>query len=155
LGKISGLGAATVVALLVLIAVSFGAGLIARTKGGRRISQWFERSFLGNLPQYQLAKSMAEGLAEIESASALKPVLVSIEDGWQIAYLLEPIGSGWVAVFLPQAPTPMSGNVMYFPAERVRPLNISMVQAMALVKRMGVGSGEALRGTDLRQPAGA
>jgi hypothetical protein len=45
----------------------------------------------------------------------------------------------------------MSGNVMYLPAERVKRLDISMVQAMAIVKRIGVGSAEALRGIDLRQ----
>jgi hypothetical protein len=33
---------------------------------------------------------------------------VSIEDGWQIGYLLEQLENDWVAVFLPQAPTPMS-----------------------------------------------
>jgi len=99
-------------------------------------------------------KSMAEGLAQVESASGVKPALVSIEGGWQIGYLLEPLESGWLAVFIPQAPTPMSGNVMYFPTDRVRPLNITMVQAMAIVKRIGVGSGEALRGVNLRPPEG-
>ena len=88
---------------------------------------------------------MAEGLAHIESASGLKPALVSIEDGWQIGYLLEQLENDWVAVFLPQAPTPMSGNIMYFPANRVRPLGITMVQAMSIVKAIGVGSGAALQ----------
>ena len=37
----------------------------------------------------------------------------------------------------------------------VRPLDITMVQAMAIVKHIGVGSAEALRGADLRLPAGA
>jgi uncharacterized membrane protein len=152
LGKISGIGAVTIIAVLVLILVSFAAGLIARTGTGRRLSRRFENSILGGMPQYQLAKSMAEGLARVEAGNGLKPVLVSVEEGWQIGYLLEPVGNGWVAVFLPQAPTPMAGNVMYFPTERVRPLDISMVQAMALVKHIGVGSGEALRGADLRLP---
>jgi len=57
-------------------------------------------------------------------------------------------------VFLPQAPMPMSGNVMYFPAARVRPLNITMVEAMAIVKRIGVGSGAALQGAGLELRAG-
>ena len=97
-------------------------------------------------------KNMAEGLAQIESASGLKPALVSIEDGWQIGYLLEQLENNWVVVFLPQAPTPMSGNVMYLPVERVRPLGITMVQAMSIVKAIGVGS-SALRGVDLRLPS--
>jgi uncharacterized membrane protein len=63
--------------------------------------------------------------------------------------------NGWLAVFLPQAPTPMSGNVMYLEADRVRPLGITMVQAMTIVKRLGVGSGQALHGVDLTLPGGA
>ena len=138
-----------------LIVVSFAAGIVARTDLGERISQWFENSLLGGLPQYQVLKSMAEGLAQVENSSTLKPALVSVEDGWQLGYLLETLENGWVAVFLPQAPTPMSGNVMYFPAERARPLDITMIQAMALVKHIGVGSAEALRGADFELPRGA
>jgi uncharacterized membrane protein len=52
-------------------------------------------------------------------------------------------------VFLPQAPTPMSGSVIYLPANRARPLNISMAQEMSLVERIGVGSGQALQGLNL------
>ena len=44
----------------------------------------------------------------------------------------------------------MSGNVMYLPTDRVRPLDIPMIQAMAVVKRLGTGSGDLLRGVDLR-----
>jgi len=95
---------------------------------------------------------MAEGLAHIENASGLKPVLVNIEDAWQIGYLLEQLENDSVAVFFPQAPTPMSGNLMYLPADRVRPLDITMVQARSIVKAMGVGSSSALRGVDLTLP---
>ena len=115
----------TCLAVLLLILLSLGAGLVARTKAGKRIMSWFENSFLGGLPQYQVMKSMAEGLVHVESAESVHPALVSIEDGWQMGYLLEPLEKGWVTVFLPQAPTPMSGNVMYLPADRVRPLDIT------------------------------
>jgi uncharacterized membrane protein len=135
--------------------ISLLAGLVARTNSGRRVMRQFESSLLGSIPQYQLVKSMAEGLAQVENAEGVKPALISIEGGWQIGYLLEPLESGWVAVFLPQAPTPMSGNVMYLPSDRVRPWDIPMAKAMAIVKRLGVGSGAALRGIDLTLPAGA
>jgi hypothetical protein len=42
----------------------------------------------------------------------------------------------------------MSGNAMYLPADRVGPLGITMVQAMAIVRHIGVGSAKALRGAD-------
>ena len=152
---VMGVWGETCLAVLLLILLSLGAGLIARTKAGKRIMSWFENSFLGGLPQYQVMKSMAQGLSHVESAENVRPALVSIEDGWQMGYLLEPLEKGWVTVFLPQAPTPMSGNVMYLPADRVRPLDITMVQAMAIVKHIGIGSAETLRGADLRLPAGA
>ena len=46
----------------------------------------------------------------------------------------------------------MAGNVMYLPAERVRLLSITMVEAMSIVKRMGIGSAKALMGQILRFP---
>jgi len=48
---ISGVGTATILAVVLLITISFAAGIVARTNGGRRISRWFENSLLGGLPQ--------------------------------------------------------------------------------------------------------
>jgi uncharacterized membrane protein len=153
-GDLAGVGLVTILSALVLVLVSFAAGIVARTYSGERITRWFESSLLGRLPQYQMLKSMTEGLAQLENARGIKAALISIEGGWQMGYLLEPLENGWSSVFLPQAPTPMSGNVMYLPADRVRPLGITMVEAMSIIRRIGVGSGEALRGADLTQPPG-
>jgi len=153
-GGVAGIGVVTLLSALVLLLVAFAGGMAARTYVGDRLTRWFEGSLLGRLPQYQMLKSMAEGLAQLESAAGIKPALISIEGGWQIGYLLESLENGWLSVFLPQAPTPMSGNVMYFPADRVRPLGITMVEAMSIIKRIGVGSGAALHGADLKLPAG-
>jgi uncharacterized membrane protein len=152
LDKVFGPAAEESLAALILVFISLAAGLIARTRFGRDIMRWTENSFLGGLPQYRLVKSVAEGFAQIENAENLKPVLVNIEEGWQIGYLLESLQTGWVVVFVPQAPTPMSGNVMYLPEERVRPLAISMVETMSLVKHMGIGSSKALATADLALP---
>ena len=147
--RIAGVAVATILAALVLLLFCFLAGLFAKTGVGHDLARWLEDTLLGNLPQYRMVKTMAEGLAQIEDGQNLKPALVSIEGGWQLGYLLEEVRAGWVAVFLPQAPTPMSGNVMYMPAERVRPLDMPIGEAALLVKRMGVGSARALRSADL------
>jgi len=147
--QVAGVAVVTIVAALVLLILSFLAGLVARTGLGRRVSHWFEDSLLGSLPQYRMIKTMADGLTQVEGANDLKPALVSIEGGWQVGYVLEQVRDGWIAVFLPQAPTPMSGNVMYMPAERVRPLHMPIGEAMLLIKRLGVGSAKALGTADL------
>ena len=154
LGEVAGIGAATLLAILMLAVLCLFAGMVARTGGGRWVSRWFEGSPLGSLPHYQMIKSMVESVTQFEASTDIRPALVSIEDGWQVGYLIEPLHDGWVAVFLPQSPSPLSGNVMYFPATRVRLLDMTMIDAMTLVKRIGIGSAQALRGVDLAQPAG-
>jgi len=148
-GKVAGVTALTLIAALVLLLVAFLAGLMARTRWGRRMSAWFEESILGGLPQYRMAKSMAEGFAQIESGAGMQPVLVHLDDAWQLAYRVEDLPGGWVAVFVPAAPTPMSGNVLYVAERRVLPLQVGMAEAMKSVRSVGLGSREALRGADL------
>lgn len=154
LGNVAGVGAVTIASVVVLILLSFAAGMIARTAVGKRVTRWSEKSLLGHVPYYQLVKSMAEGLAQIERGNGLKPVLVNIGASWQIGYMLEEqLEGGWVVALVPRAPSPLSGNIMYLPSERVRPLGITLVQAMSIVKAMGAGSSAALRGVDLRLPS--
>ena len=141
-----GFGLLPALTVLILLVVSLAAGLFARTDIGRRIGAWLEQSFLGAVPQYQLVKGMAEGLAELETTEGLVPVLVNIEDGWQIGYQLEELEEGWLALFLPQAPTPMSGTIIYLPASRVRPLDVAMLEVAQIIKHAGIGSKAALQG---------
>jgi uncharacterized membrane protein len=147
--QVGGIAVVTLVGALLLLLVAFAAGLMARTRVGHRLTGWFEESILGGMPQYRMVKSMAEGLTQIESGQGMEPVLVRSDEGWQLGYRLEALPGGWVAVFIPAAPTPMSGDVIYVPEDRVRPLSIGMPVAVKLVRRLGLGSAEALRGVDL------
>ena len=146
---------ATLLAALVLLGIAFMAGLLARTWVGRRITAGFEDSLFGSLPQYRMIKSMAEGLAHIEAGKGMHPVLLRGDSGWQLGYRIEELPGGWVVVFLPAAPTPTSGNVVYVRRDRVRALDVSMADAIKLVKSIGVGSAEVLRGVDFGPGEGA
>jgi len=144
-----GVPVVTLVAAAILLAIALLAGLVARTPAGRRITGWFEESILGGMPQYRMVKSMAEGLTQIESGEGMQPVLMRTDECWQLAYRLEDLPEGWVAVFVPSAPTPMSGNVIYVSNDRIQRLDMGMAAAMKLVKRLGIGSANALRTVDL------
>jgi uncharacterized membrane protein len=146
--QVAGIAVGTIFAALMLVVIAFLAGLAARTNTGRRLTGWVEQSFLGNMPQYRVVTSMAEGLAKIENSEGLVPVMVSTDGSWQLGYALEELGGGWTAVFIPQSPTPMSGNVLFVSAAKIRPLGIGIHEAMKLVKHMGMGSAEALKGVD-------
>jgi uncharacterized membrane protein len=71
----------TLIAVLILMLIAFIAGLVARSAAGRRITAWFEESILGGMPQYRMVKSMAEGLAQIETGAGMEPVLVRGDEG--------------------------------------------------------------------------
>jgi uncharacterized membrane protein len=146
---LGGVGVATLLAAAILLLVAFLAGLLARTGPGRRVTHWFEESILGGLPQYRMVKALAEGLAQVENGDGMRPVLMRGDEGWMLGYQMEELPDGWRVIFLPQSPTPMSGNVLYVEASRVKPLEISMVDAMQLVKRLGIGSAEKLRTANL------
>lgn len=147
-----GIQMVTLVAVGLLLAIAFLAGLLARTPAGKRVTAWFEESLLGSMPQYRMVKSVAEGLTHIESGEGMKPVLMRTDECWQLGYELEQLPDNWSAVFIPSAPTPMSGNVVYVSAERLRRLDLPMAEAMKLVKRLGIGSAQSLRGVDLGPP---
>jgi uncharacterized membrane protein len=149
-----GVAVATLIAAAILLLIAFLAGLLSRTAMGRRVTHWFEESILGALPQYRMVKSLAEGLTQIESGDSMQPVLMRGDEGWMLGYQMEELPGGWRVIFLPASPTPMSGNVLYVEAARVRALDITMREAMQLVKRLGIGSASALQTVQLDGRAG-
>lgn len=145
-----GLGTASLVAILLLMLVCFVAGIFARTGLGRKMKSWVDNSMVASIPAYQVLKSMAEGMAEIESSANVRAALARIEDAWQPALVLEELENGLLTVFVPQAPTPMSGSVFYLTAERVKMLDVPISSVLICIRRMGLGSQALLRGrTDL------
>ena len=146
---LGGVAIATIIAVAILLCIALLAGLLSRTGPGRRVTHWFEESILGGMPQYRMVKSLAEGLTQLENGTGMQPVLMRGDEGWMLGYQMEELPDGWRVIFLPASPTPMSGNVIYVEASRVKPLDLSMRDAMQLVKRLGIGSAEKLRGTNL------
>ena len=147
--QVGGVAVATIIAVAMLLLVAFLAGLLSRTGPGRRVTHWFEESILGGLPQYRMVKSLAEGLTQIENGEGMQPVLMRGDEGWMLGYQIEELPNDWRVIFLPASPTPMSGNVIYAEGSRVRRLDLTMREAMMLVKRLGIGSTAALSGVKL------
>jgi uncharacterized membrane protein len=124
--------------------------MFARTASGNKIKSWIDNSIISSIPAYQVLKSMAAGMAQIESSANIRAALARIEDAWQPALLLEELENGLLTVFVPQAPTPMSGSIFYLTAERVKVLEVPISRVLICVRRMGLGSRALLHGrTDL------
>ncbi len=142
--EVPGLGLLLTVVLVVVI------GFIASNFLGRKFFALVEKVFTG-LPLvkllYSAAKDMIEAFAG-EKKSFDKPVLATVAPGAAAKVVgfvtrdsLENLGlSDYVAVYLPQSYN-FAGNVLLFPKESVKPLDIESSRAMAFVVSGGVSCG--------------
>lgn len=147
-GTVAGFTVATLAALGLLLVVCFLAGLAARTGAGRRIAQEIERTVLARLPGYVMFKGMVGDmgqLAQLDAQVSTEAVFARLEDAWQIGFLMDRLASGELAVFVPGAPSPMSGALYFLPADRVRSSGLSVREATALLRRIGGDSAALLR----------
>jgi uncharacterized membrane protein len=137
------LDAATIVAILL---ACFLAGLLARRSGAKRLRNKMDQVLLATLPGYAFIKGVAENMQQSqEIASSFVPVLVKFDDYWQMAFETDRKPDGIVAIYLPGAPNPWSGSVIFVLAERVRKLPLSATDALKTIRTLGRGA-EALAG---------
>lgn len=138
--------------LLLTVVLIFAIGFIASNFLGRKLFALVEKVFTG-LPLvkllYSAVKDMIEAFAG-EKKSFDKPVIATIAPGGAAKVVgfvtrdsLENLGlSDYVAVYLPQSYN-FAGNVLLFPKEAVKPLDIESSQAMAFVVSGGVSCGSS------------
>lgn len=146
LDTIGGITIARLVAFSVLIIICLIAGIIAKTKTASKFKNWIESTLLSNIPGYSMIKGMTETAIGIETNNDNEIMLVNIEETWQIGILMDKIDDELFTVFLPGAPSPMSGDVVFVKKERLKKLDISSVDAFKIQKKLGVDSAAILKG---------
>ena len=140
----AGVTLATVVAGALLLAVCFGAGLVARTRAGTRVNEQLEGLILKRIPGFALLKSAAEGVVGLESGSGVTAALAYIEECWVPAFVMERHTSGLFTVFVPSVPTPAAGAVYLLEETRVRPLDVPVTSMVSCIMRLGLGLRELI-----------
>ena len=129
-----------IVDVIVLLLVCLLAGLFASTKFARRIITYLERHILQYIPGYLLFKNMAENTAGIAIHEDMKVALIRTDAGWQLAFLIEKINDSLFVVFAPDAPSGLSGTVIYAEKEHIRFLEITTKEARQSIHKFGIGS---------------
>jgi uncharacterized membrane protein len=144
-----GLTAITLAASVTLLLVSFAAGLVATTEMGRSLVAWIERVFLSRMPGYLMFRSavgdMSENLETLHGRQDHQAVLVPMGEMWQLGFVVDDTAPKFVAVFVPGAPSALSGNVCFIERERLRPSGLSIHEAGGILKRIGIGSAARLQ----------
>ena len=137
---VTGVVIADLLALLLVVALCFLAGLLARSTPMRNLAARFERKVLQGVPLYQIVKSTVESMLPLHREQGFQPVLVEFADRSQIGLEVERQASGMVVVYLPGAPNPWSGSVMLFSPARVKALPVTMLHAMQTLQQLGKGA---------------
>ena len=133
-----------VAAIVVVLLVCLVAGLVARRANAQRLRNKLDQILLGSFPGYAFVKSLAENMQHgQELATSFVPVLVRFDDFWQVAFETDRSPGGIVALYLPGAPNPWSGSVVFVVAEHVRKLQVPVTEALKMIRALGRDS-EAL-----------
>ena len=99
-----------------------------------------DRTLLSSFPGYAFIKGFADNLRHTEEmAGSFVPVAVQFDDYVQIAFETHREPNGRVSVYLPGAPNPWSGTVVYVSSERVKPLPITLTEALRNIRTLGKG----------------
>jgi uncharacterized membrane protein len=141
-----GIAVAHVLAIVLLLLICFMAGLLARLAFARKAVGTLETNVLSRVPAYALLKAKTQSMLSAEDIEGMSVVVVRLEDWWQIGFAIERIEDGKVAVFLPGSPDPWSGSVCIAEAARVTSLDLPVAAVANMMRRLGRGANEALRG---------
>lgn len=132
------------VAALALALVVLGA--LARSSMGHSLAGTLEREVLRKIPGFLLFKSVVAGFSSGEHEALLKPALVAFDDYTALGFIVEAdsANDAMVTVFLPNSPTPTTGNVVLVPDHRVTLLDVPIGSALRVYTRFGLGMRELI-----------
>jgi len=129
-------------AILIILAACFVAGLVVRTGPGARGVRELQRRVLEKIPGYKLLRSLITRLGGDETSEAFAPALVELEDALVPALIVEELPDGQFVVLVPSVPTPVSGALYILPAARVHRIDVPLTHVMRVYTKWGEGAGE-------------
>lgn len=143
--NVLGIALQELVGIIILILICFAAGLLAKTANAKKLVQKLEDGILSFVPGYSFIKNMNENILGFESNENLKVILVPTDAGLQFAFLIEQISEEKFTVFIPDAPNPWSGSVVFVDKKDIQDIDITQKQALACIRKLGYGSKELLK----------
>jgi len=139
----------TLVALALVLAVCFAAGVLLRTAIGRAAARAADKGLFERIPGYTLYRTLSRRIGG-QQGQEMAVAAVKMDDHELLAFVMERFPDGRCAIFVPSSPTPAVGSMLVVPGERVRVLDIPMKQAIGCLSQWGVGASAALSGAPAR-----
>jgi len=128
------------VAILIVVGVSFFLGLGMVSRRGQTVGTWVERTLLFRIPGYAALKAILCGFSSVDDEGAVRVGLLSLDEGLKcIVFVMEVHGDGWLTIFVPETPNPASGTVQFVKEDRVQRLPLKLHEVGPLLQHWGVG----------------
>ncbi|MCV2485991.1 DUF502 domain-containing protein [Flavobacterium sp. SH_e] len=143
--SVLGLAIQELIGILIIILICLVAGLLAKTANAKKLVERLEDGILSFVPGYSFMKNMNENILGLESKDDLKVILVPTDAGLQFAFLIEQVSDDKFTVFIPDAPNPWSGSVVFVDKKDITEIDITQKQALACIRKLGYGSKELLK----------
>lgn len=134
-----------ILGLTILIIVCLIAGYFSQRKAAGIFSNLLEEKILSKLPGYAFYKRMGESMVGFDQNDSHQVVWVKMDDARQLAFLMDRLENDTSAVFVPDAPNPFSGALLFVTDDRIEPSDISPAMAYKILKQMGAGSGSLVK----------
>jgi len=140
-GRFEDIKSPILIAIPLLIGISFILGLIMLSDSGRRFGNWIERIIFGRVPGYNAIKSLTKGFTDSQHESSFKPALLKSAEGEkEFVYIVEELDDNNLTVMVPWSPTPFAGSIKIMPKDRVEPLAVSMGKLTEAISQWGIGT---------------
>jgi len=142
---VGGIALANILALAAIGLLCFIFGVIARSASAKKIYHTLDAILL-SFPGYAFVKGFSDSMSRSEEeAKSFIPVLARLDDSAQISFEIERTPKGNVVVYLPGAPNPWSGSVVYLEESRVERLDMSVSEAIKNIQKLGRGSSKYIK----------
>ena len=135
---VGGVAVTTLLAIVLIVLLCYGFGLLAQTRRGRGVLQWAQNGLALVIPSFGMYNELFKELGG-EHANA-SVVLVPTDAGWNLALCFEAKGDGPRLVFIPGSPQWTQGSLALAPAEDVRPTDLTVQEMIALLRHCGRSS---------------
>lgn len=133
------------IASIVIVAICFIAGLVPRTRLGKRANRKMEEAIFKKIPGYRMMRDLSDRFMGQTGDERFQTVLIESGDSQELGLLVEEHADGHCTVFLPSVPNPTAGSVKIVPRANVRLLDVSLNDTLRCLGAWGVGAKKLLK----------
>ena len=141
----TGIALLFVLAVILIFAACFVAGLIAHRAIGVHFSRTMESHLMKVYPKYGIYKDLLAGkFGGAENAPSLSPVLVRKGEFLYPAFQADRLASGLIVVYFPGSPDTWNGSLALVGPDRVHPMDVPFAALIDIYERLGRDSSSQL-----------